>query len=464
LPGADGQQRATDLLPRADEKKTPALMPEATTTAHKGIGAHHDLNRIWLALSCILSGKVPLQSVPRLLEVFDGYYQLPGEPRVPEWTTSRMWLMRLGLGQLRQPVIKADDWVLMLDHSIQLGRDRLLSVLGLRLRDLPPGPLQRSDLVPLHLKVMRDPNMNSNHEELLKVIERTGPPLAVLSDHGADVLGAVRLLREGSAQHRGILDLYDVKHRVAVELKYWLEPEPRWHEFLSAVGKTRNSAKQTEWAFLVPPVLRTKSRYLNLGELIRWATKTSWLIEHKPKALLEHGDVARLEEKLGWLLGFAEELKLWRQYYQVAAQTEQVVRNGGLYRGVAVEVRRRLAKVTSEPSSKDMAAVMVTFVSEQSKGLKEGERVPGSTQVLESCFGTLKTLEKDHSRSGFTGLVLGLAALVGKVTKEVVRQALTSTPIKAVRRWCAENIGETLQSKRGQVYRLARLAGVTDLG
>jgi hypothetical protein len=427
-------------------------------------GAHHGLDRIWQCLSCILSGKTPLRSVPRLLEVFDGCEELNPSQDVPAWTTSRMWLMRFGLGQLRQPVVQADDWVLLLDHSVQLGRDRCLSVLGLRLSEMPPGPLQRSDLRLLHLKVMRDPNSNRNYQELLQVIARTGSPRVVLCDHGADVLGAVRLLQEGSRSQRAILDSYDVKHRVAVALKHRLEPEPRWSEFLSQIGKTRNSAKQTEWAFLLPPVLRSKSRYLNLGELIRWATPTSWLVEHQPTALLEHGDPARLEEKLGWLLGFAEDLGLWRQWYQVAARTEQVVRNQGFYPGVEVEVRQRLQQVTTQAQSKDLASELVAYVADQCQGLKPGERVPGSTQVLESCFGTLKALEKDHCRSGFTGLVLGLAALVGKVTKDVVRRALASTPLKAVRHWCEQNSGSSLQSKRGQVYRLARLAGVTDLG
>jgi hypothetical protein len=310
---------------------------------------------------------------------------------------------------------------------------------------------------------MRDPNMHSNHQELLQVQHRTGPPRAVLSDHGADLLGGLRLLREGLGQARG-LDIYDIKHRAALALKERLEVQPRWAEFLSAVGRSRNGAKQTEWAFLVPPVLRSKSRYLNLGELVRWATRTSWLIEEKPQALLEHGDVARLQEKFGWLLDFGPELQEWRRCYLVAARAEQAVRNFGLYRGVSGDVQRRLKAVTSEGPSKQMAAELVAFVAEQSKEVKEGERVPGSTQVLESCFGTLKTLEKDQSRSGFTGLVLGLGALLGKVSKEVARQALASTPIKAVRRWCEQNIGQSFQSKRGQVYRLARLAGVTDLG
>lgn len=419
-------------------------------------GSHWGLDHIWLCLSCILNGKVSLRAVPRLLGVFDSCCQPEQGDDVPHWTTSRMWLMRLGLGQLRQPIVKASDWVLMLDHSIQLGRDRCLAVLGGRLSELPCGPLRREDLRLLHLKVMRDPNMNSNHQELLEVIARTGPPRVVLCDHGADLLGAVRLLREGSWHNRGILDIYDVKHRVALALKHRLEPDERWAEFLSAIGKSRNSVKQTEWAFLVPPVLRSKSRYLNLGEVLRWAQRTTWLIETKPKVLLEHGDAERLQEKMGWVLGFTEELQVWDRWYKVAAQTEQLVRNRGLYRGVETDLRQRLRKLSAEVTSKDMAAEMVAFVAEQSKELKQGERVPGSTQVLESCFGTLKALEKDQSRSGFTGLVLGLGALVGKVSKEVVRQALASTPIKVVRRWFEQNIGQSLQSKRGQIYRLAR--------
>jgi hypothetical protein len=426
-------------------------------------GQHYTLERIWLCLSCILAGKASLRAVPRLLEVFTSFYPLGQPEPVPDWTTSRMWLMRLGLGQLRWPVVRADDWIWLIDHSVQLGRDRCLAVLGGRLSELPRGPLRRCDLRLLHLKVMRDPNMHSNHQELLAVQQRTGPPRVTLSDQGADLRGALRLLYEGLGQARG-LDVYDIKHRAALALKERLEVQPRWAEFLTAVGQSRNAAKQTEWAFLLPPVLRSKSRYLNLGELVRWAMRTSWLIEQKPAALLEHGDVDRLEEKFGWLLGFGAELQEWRHCYLVAARAEQVVRNLGLYRGVRGDLERRLLPVASAGPSKQMAAELVAFVGEQSKQLQEGERIPGSTQVLESCFGTLKALEKEQSRSGFTGLVLGLGALVGKVTKEVARRCLTSTPIKAVRCWCEQNIGESLQSKRGQVYRLARLAGATDLG
>jgi len=427
-------------------------------------GLHFDLDRVWLCLSYLLQGKVSLRAVPRLLEVFDSYYGLDQPDEIPDWTTSRMWLMRLGLGQLRLPVARADDWAWFVDHSVQLGRDRCLAVLGARLSQLRPGPLRRADLRLLHLRVMRDPNMHSNHQELLGVLGLTGPPRVILSDHGADLRGGLRLLREGSALAGRTLDVYDIKHRCAVALKERLALDPRWADFLNAVGRCRNCAKQTEWAFLLPPVLRSMSRYLNLGELVRWAERTSWLVEHKPKGLLEHGSVARLEEKFGWLLDFGPQLQQWRHCYLVAARAEQAVRNLGLYRGVKDDVQSRLKLVVNEGPSKQMAAELVAFVAEQSKEVKGGERVPGSTQVLESCFGTLKALEKDQNRSGFTGLVLGLGALLGKLTKQVARQCLASTPIKAVRRWCEQNIGDSLQRKRGRIYGLARLDGATDLG
>jgi hypothetical protein len=345
---------------------------------------------------------------------------------------------------------------------MQLGRDRLLVVLGVRLSELPAGRmrLRRGDMRLLHLAVMRDPNMHSNHEELLKVKARTSAPRILLSDHGADLRGAIRLFREGLGESGQTLDVYDVTHKAALVLKHALEKDPRWQEFLATVGRTRSGTQQTEWAFLLPPVQRTKSRYMNLGELLCWATRTKWLVENKPAALLEHGDADRLQEKMGWLSEFAEDLKRWQGWYGVTAKAEEVIREQGMHAQTAETLRQALGTAGKDSTGRQMRLEMLHYAWEQTKDLKAAERVPGSTEVLESCFGTLKALEKEQSRSGFTGLVLGLGALVGKVTVDLVASALESTPVKAVRRWCHENIGVSLQRKRCLA---SRLAGATAL-
>lgn len=446
-------------------------------------GQQYDLGTICLSLSCLLNAKASLNAVPRLLDVFEGFYHLnlqqgsavyedfdfafghDGSGRtctVPHWTTSRMWLMRLGLARLRQPVQKAPDWVWLVDHSMQLGRDRLMTVLGVRLSELSRATmrLRRCDMQLLHLAVMRDPNMHTNYQELLEVMDKTGAPRILLSDHGADLWGAIRLFQEGLGGSGQTLDIYDVTHKAALVLKHALEKDPRWPEFLNTVGRTRSATQQTEWAFLLPPVGRTKSRYLNLGELLNWAIKTKYLVQSKPAALLEHGDVGRLEEKLGWLSGFAEDLKRWGDWYAVTAKAEEVIREQGMYAATAETLRQAFSTKGNDKTSREMRLEMLSYACEQTKDLRAGERVPGSTEVLESCFGTLKALEKEQCRSGFTGLVLGLGALVGKVTAKVVAQALEATPVKTVRRWCQENIGRSLQAKRSQA---ARLAGATAL-
>jgi hypothetical protein len=43
---------------------------------------------------------------------------------------------------------------------------------------------------------------------------------------------------------------------------------------------------------------------------------------------------------------------------------------------------------------------------------------------VESCFGKFKRWEQEQSRSGFTGLLLGLGARVSQTTKDVVQAAL----------------------------------------
>ena len=47
---------------------------------------------------------------------------------------------------------------------------------------------------------------------------------------------------------------------------------------------------------------------MNLGELVRWGIKTLAILDSPGPDVLQHGTVERLEETLGWLRQFREEL------------------------------------------------------------------------------------------------------------------------------------------------------------
>ena len=69
--------------------------------------------------------------------------------------------------------------------------------------------------------------------------------------------------------------------------------------------------------------------------------------------------------------------------------------------------------------------------------------------MLESLFGKQKYLEGDQqSKNGFTGLILGIGAIVSDLNENFIKQALESTPVKYVTQWKQEFLGQTLQGKR----------------
>ena len=98
----------------------------------------------------------------------------------------------------------------------------------------------------------------------------------------------------------------------------------------------------------------------------------------------------------------------------------------------------------------------MAFVRQESQKAKEGERLPGTTEVLESTFGKLKEIEGDQSKGGFTGLLLALPALLGTITADTVRSALEFAKTADVLRWIRDNLGQSHQSKRCLAYNAVR--------
>ena len=64
--------------------------------------------------------------------------------------TILLWVRKLGYYALTKPKPVADDWVLLLDHSIQLGPDKLLVIFGIREETIDfRRPLHYEDLDPV---------------------------------------------------------------------------------------------------------------------------------------------------------------------------------------------------------------------------------------------------------------------------------------------------------------------------
>jgi hypothetical protein len=402
-------------------------------------------------LTLVLRCATSLRGAARVLELFG---PMAGHDDAPHWSTGRLWLLRVGLAALRLSKEIADDWVWMIDHSIQIGTTKCLVILGVRLCNLPAGrPLTHEDMELIALEPMNGSTKGAVAACLKETVARTGAPRAIVDDRGADLHGGVEIFRRDFPE---VSELYDIKHKAACLLKARLEGDARWKEFASLLGQTKFQIQQTELAFLVPPSQRSKARFMNIGVLVEWA-RVAMIVLDDPSQLKPLGvEEDRICAKLGWLNAFREEIADWSACQTVIDATLDFVRREGLYIGAGLDLAARLPAVSG--GAGELREALIDFVTRQSSQARIGERLPGTTEVLESCFGRLKAIEDGQSKSGFTGLVLSLGAMVGKLDSATLRTMLERVGVREVIDWCRKKLGISVQSRRRQVYEIAARA------
>lgn len=365
----------------------------------------------------------------------------------PDWTTGRLWLLRIGHAKLTRPLPQADDWVWLIDHSVQIGQEKCLVILGIRRCDLPPrGQSLRHEQMELVALVPRTSWTKQDVDAALETaIARTGVPRAIISDHGAELTGGAELFRE---RHPQTSEIYDAKHKAACVLKRRLEHDPRWATFQTQVGRTRCAIQQTELAFLVPPGARPKSRFMNLEPLLRWGMHVLAILAAPPHVVLQHSTPERLAEKLGWMEAYRDAVVEWASWQAVVDVVVKFVNRHGHFTDAATELRAQLPSNPNYESTRELTEELLSFVTSESAKAAVGERLPGSTEVLESCFGRFKVLEKDQSRGGFTSLLLSFGALLTDTAVATIQSALEHSRTKDVWNWCREKLGTTVFAKR----------------
>jgi hypothetical protein len=373
-------------------------------------------------------------------------------PCHPHWTTVRWWVLRLGYYQLHREKEQADDWIWLIDHSNQIGKEKFLAVLGIRLSQLPPPgqALRLSDMQVIDLQPVTVSDKNVVYQQLEANVAKTGVPRAILHDRGGDLAGGTALFREA---HPETSELYDIAHKAACLLKGILERDERFAQFGAQVGRAKCQLQQTELAFLVPPSQRLKARYMNLQSLIVWGQQTLGIVDAPSKEVLKHCTAERLEEKLGWLRDYRTALAEWGEVHKVIDVSVEFVRQEGLCHNTEPRLAERLNPLPFGNTASTLRLELLEFVKGQAAAARENERLPGSSEILESCFGKFKSLERDQVHGGLTSLLLAFGACVSKITQETVHAALSQWKTRDIINWIQEKLGATHASKRRLAYR-----------
>jgi hypothetical protein len=369
--------------------------------------------------------------------------------RSASYYSVRLWLLRLGLYQLSRPKVRADDWMWIMDHTMQLGERKCLIVVGIRQsawnaqhRVLGHEDVELIDLVPV-----TESNGSVVHQQLKAAAAKTGVPRAIVSDGGHDLHAGVEKFR---ATHPATAWLYDIKHKTACLLKHALEHDGSWSEFVEKTHRFKQQVSLGPLAALAPPQQRSKARYMNLDVLVGWAQESLLALEH-PQAMRKAGlDVRQAEEKLGWLRKFAQPVRRWGEMLAVIGAAEHYVRHEGIHAQAAEELASRLPRSTI-PAVQRLRKQLLEFVQTQGQQARDGERLLGSSEVLESIIGKFKHVAGEGGRHGLTGMALSIGALVGNLAVATVETAMTQVTTTEVWDWCRSHLGATVQSVRQRI-------------
>lgn len=193
---------------------------------------------------------------------------------VPGYTSIRQWMLRVGLYELQRHRAVREDWIYVMDLTLEVGALKCLVVLGIaqsrwqQLVNDPTGALSYGEMELLGLEVMHSTKGELIHAALEQISQRVGVPCQIVSDQGSDLYKGIRLYAQA---HQTVQVSYDVTHQCARLLKAELKNDELYQAFAKRCALARQQLQQTPLAFLKPPVQRAKARYMNIDTLMDWA-------------------------------------------------------------------------------------------------------------------------------------------------------------------------------------------------
>jgi len=405
-----------------------------------------------ITLCVNLARQIGLRPVTRVLQVLADWLRV--EIAIPAYQSIRGWMQRIGLDRM-QSVKNCSGGIWLTDHTNQIGKEKVLTIL--RVPDSQwarSGPaLRHEDMEVLAIV----PGEQWKREDVAKayqeVADRCGIPRAIESDGAVELREPAETL--GKPEERPLV-LRDPKHFLANKFEALLAGDPQYQAFTKHFAGTRSALQQTELAHLIPPASKMKARFMNLEPTLHWASMVLWHLDHPESESRQSVPESRMTEKLGWLRDFAASIEQWLRCQEVVSIALTFLNKQGIFRGVAKQFTKQLAQLKRNPMSQQLVDHVAEFLRDYEQQLRPGEQLPMSTEILESSFSLYKQLEKQHSKSGFTSLLLTYPVLLRETTSKEVTESFTRVKVDDVKRWVKRNLPNTLASRRRLAYAEAK--------
>lgn len=301
--------------------------------------------------------------------------------KAPTWKTISNWVERCGLHAHNLTQGLSGQFVGIIDVTVQIGKEQLCLLLGVpadRLATLGR-PLTIADVVILGMEVQstwKADDVAAFIRRRLK--EMPGVEITyVVCDQGSNLLAALKDL--------GLPCVNDCGHVMMNLVKKIFAHDAGLSKLCAEVGTLRQKLNLTDDAFVLPPTLRDKDRFLRIFTLVEWMDRIDGYWPNLPKAT---------QAKLKFYKNRWRTLRL-RQVQELLVLTAKVLKYGGLCchsrdkwlnEVVAWTSRQRQITAQAKQFLRGMEAYFISYAPIYIKG----RVLLCCSDIIESIFGRYK--------------------------------------------------------------------------
>ena len=398
----------------------------------------------------IVRAIISFRSAPRILGLLNREAWL-GLTWVPHFTSVINWTLRLGLGLLQRVVPIDTPWLAIIDHSIDIGTKKALVVLRVPLTALVTrgSAICLEDCECVGLTISDQINGDTVAADLQTIFVQAGLPTAIIKDGDYTLNKGVSLWQD--KRDTVVPVIYDIGHAAANALKKEFENNGAYLRFIAMINRGAKCLRQTNLAFLTPPKLRGKGRFLSISTLGKWAAKMIEVL-----AIPESHQLSPMLTKLREVLPAFQTLNRFVQRFydttHVVAGMLDILKNKGLNHGTAEQCSQLLASLPRDSKIKkrlqswlhDHLKIYTQLAKNHSTDLS----LMVSSDIIESLFGNFKHIIERSPQADMNRSTLLIPALCGRSDAVVVERALAQTRHNDLQTWEQANIPYTLRKKR----------------
>ena len=361
---------------------------------------------------------------------------------VPHYTTIINHVLKVGLFRFNNVSKQVDRYVAIIDHSIKIGRNKVFLVLRVPLDILENGTkgITLSDCEVIGMKIKESWSGELVAQCLDEIFQVVGYPVQIIRDGGSDLKKGLNILQNKYF----FVITSDIGHYFANIMKRRFTQLTSYDDFVSFTGSLAAKLSLTELAYLLPPKLRTKGRFMGISRIVEWAMKILEIYNGKKTLEFDENVWKKFKNSFQPLKKLEWAIKQMSKEFTIINSILENIKKQGLS-NETLDASLFLLELLGPRSH--IKEEMISYLEKTySDAIFLKIPIVTSSDILESLFGKFKYILRETS---FSRLTLLLPCLCGKeVTVNEVVLAMKEIQIKDIKEWQKKETGDSLLTKR----------------